>query len=345
VTVSRHEYSALLIGAPDVELNLQGGSITLDAGTAPHVEGTITIAIPDGETLADLDPRQNARVRLEMEANFSTTTQERTFDLSLRDREVNHADATVTLTVASDEALLSDYAPLTDDTTPLTYQSSLADVVDYVLDAAVPGASLESGPDPDVTTYATTRNLITDPSLQGDGSTFFSVNCTLDKTDTSWAAHGSRSLNLYSPTSSDSFVYVGGDTGAMRLGMSAGKTYVLSATGRVKNALSGAEDVHARRLTAWYYIPTANVYTPVASDPIPTTVGEATRVSVRFTIPPEATEAFIRVYHGHANGQIQWDAFRLSEYTSISTAARPTRTATSTHGRAPRTHRPASARP
>ena len=36
---------------------------------------------------------------------------------------------------------------------------------------------------------------------------------------------------------------------------------------------------------------------------------------MRFTIPEGATEAFVRVYNGHTVGEVQWDAFRLSEYT------------------------------
>jgi hypothetical protein len=313
---SEHVYTAVLIGDPDQDLSVKGGRVTLDAGRAPHVEASLEISIPSfGAAVLGLDPRLNARVRIEADATFPTITQHREFDLGVRDRTIRHADAVLSVSLASDEALLNDYAPLTDDEALFPLQGSLRDVVNYALDVAIPGASLEPGPDADVTTYGDATNLIPDPSNEGDGSIFIGSDCTLDLNDTSWAAHGATSVNLYSPIDSDAFVYVGGDTGEMRLGMSAGRTYVLSATGRVKVALSGAEDVHARRLTAWYYLPTANSYTPVVSEPIPATVGTPERVSVRFTIPQDATEAFIRAYHGHAAGEIQWDAFRLTEFT------------------------------
>jgi hypothetical protein len=314
--ISEHVYTAVLIGDPDQDLSVKGGRVTLDAGRAPHVEASLEISIPSfGAAVLGLDPRLNARVRIEADATFPTITQHREFDLGVRDRTIRHADAVLSVSLASDEALLNDYAPLTDDEALFPLQGSLRDVVNYALGVAIPGASLEPGPDADVTTYGDATNLIPDPSNEGDGSIFIGSDCTLDLNDTSWAAHGATSVNLYSPIDSDAFVYVGGDTGEMRLGMSAGRTYVLSATGRVKVALSGAEDVHARRLTAWYYLPTANSYTPVVSEPIPAAVGTPERVSVRFTIPQDATEAFIRAYHGHAAGEIQWDAFRLTEFT------------------------------
>jgi hypothetical protein len=314
--ISEHVYTVTLIGDPDVELGgARSGRVSFDAGRAPHVQATVTLGLRDGLDVSAFDPRLTPRIRVGVLATFPSEVQDRSFDLGLRESEINHADGTVTLTLASDEALLNDFAPLVDDDSLFALQGSLRDVVNYALNVAIPGASLEPGPDADVTTYGDATNLIPDPSNEGDGSIFIGSDCTLDLNDTSWAAHGATSVNLYSPIDSDAFVYVGGDTGEMRLGMSAGRTYVLSATGRVKVALSGAEDVHARRLTAWYYLPTANSYTPVVSEPIPATVGTPERVSVRFTIPQDATEAFIRAYHGHAAGEIQWDAFRLTEFT------------------------------
>jgi hypothetical protein len=183
VTVSTHVYSAFLIGSPDVELSLRTGSITLDAGAAPHVQATIDIALPAVEVLDELDPRLSARVRLDVEATFPHSTQTRSFDLGLRAREVNHNDAVVTLELASDEGLLGDYAPLVDDTTPRTHEASLRAVVDYVLGEAVAGAALEATPahDADVTAFWAVTNLVQNPSgetsaanwLAGTGASAF----------------------------------------------------------------------------------------------------------------------------------------------------------------------------
>jgi hypothetical protein len=287
------------------------GTVVLDE-TREYATASLTIPLVGSSIIEAIDPRDNVRAWITAAVQGAPA---RTFALGLRRRTVDHKRKTISLVCASDETLLGDYAPLSDDESLFALQGSLRDVINHVLDVAIPGATLEPGDDATATAYANATNLIPDPSNEGDGLTYQPSDCSIDRDDTSWAAHGSSSINLYSPIDSDAFAYVGGDTGDMRLGMSAGRTYVLSATGRVKAALSGAEDVHARRLTAWYYMPTANEYTPVVSEPIPTTVGVATRVSVRFTIPREATEAFIRAYHGHGVGEIQWDAFRLTEYT------------------------------
>lgn len=168
MTGSRHEYAAHLIGSTDLPLSPRGGSITLDAGQAPHVQGTIVIPMPAADILAALDPRESPRVRVDVVATFPGSTQERTFDLGLRDRDVQHADGLVRLTVASDEALLEDFAPLVDDLAPFDLAASLRDVVAYVLDTAIPGAVLEPGDlDADITPYWTLTNLHPNPRTVG----------------------------------------------------------------------------------------------------------------------------------------------------------------------------------
>lgn len=330
MTVSEHVYTAFLIGSPDVKLSCLGGSITLDESTAPHVQASLDIAFPgawsidpvhggpmwtpDAASLAALDGRVNARVRVEVAADFPTGSQSRSFNLGLRDREVVHRDGVLRLRLAGDEGLLSDYAPLADDATPLTYQSSLRAVVNYVLGKAIPGAALQASPsnDADATTYGTTTNLITDPSNQGSGAIFNARNCTLDKNDTGWAAHGTKCINIYNPSVADANIMVGPQTSGVRaFGVSPGKTYVFSATGRVKPGfpVSGTPDARALELAVF------DEYGLIANSPkLSTTPGAATRVSVMFTAPERGTFYF-RAYHGYPAGQVQWDAFRLSEYT------------------------------
>lgn len=170
MTISTHVYAAYL--DPAVPLSLAAGSITLDAGRRPHVQGTLTIAVPALSVLAALDPRLSPapRIVVDVFATFPWGTQSRSFDLTLRDRTVNLADATVTLVVASDEALLTDYAPLEDDPTPLNYQASLRGLVGYVLGKVVPGAVLAPGADVPVPALADSSNLIRNPRV-GTNST------------------------------------------------------------------------------------------------------------------------------------------------------------------------------
>jgi hypothetical protein len=95
--------------------------------------------------------------------------------------------------------------------------------------------------------------------------------------------------------------------------MTAGKRYVLSATGNVKIAQAGAS-ARARVLTVIYRVGQSG-YVFVDSPAVPNVVGAPARVSVAFTLPAGTTEAFVRVYHGATSGEIRWDGFRLSEHT------------------------------
>lgn len=301
-------------------LNVEDGSVSLDVSRSPHVVGTLTVAWPSLAVAAALDPRTTPPPRVLLTVQSTPPwggTLTRTFDLTVRGRSAQHLAGQMTIRLASDEALLQDYAPLAADETPYSLATSLRAVVNYALGKAIPGATLAASPnvDADVTPYADSINLIPDPSVEGGGSTYVGYNCTVDRNDTSWKAVGAKCINLYAVTSTDSYAAIGGDTGGMRLGMAAGRTYVFSATGRVKTGypVGGSAGPAARRLTAFWKV--GATYFSVASPALPTTQGIQTRVSVRFTIPADATEAFVRVYNGHTVGEVQWDAFRLSEYT------------------------------
>lgn len=301
-------------------LAVKAGALSLDVSRAPHVSGTITLAWPAPAIAAALDPRYTPAPRVTVTAETTTAwgvNAHREFNLSVRDRSVQHREGQMVLTLASDESLLADYAPLADDETPYSLATSLRAVVNYALGKAIPGATLAGTPavDADMTPYADSVNLITDPSVEGGGTIYVGTNCTVDRADTTWKAVGTRCINLYAVTSTDSYASISGDVGGMRLGMTAGRTYVLSATGRVKTGypVGGTAGGNARRLVAFWKL--GSTYYTAQSPALPTTQGIQTRVSVRFTIPEGATEAFVRVYNGHTVGEVQWDAFRLSEYT------------------------------
>ncbi|WP_096359439.1 hypothetical protein [Microbacterium sp. TPU 3598] len=158
MTTAKHTYT--VTGAGHV-LGLREGDITFDVGRAPHIESTLRIAMPTADILAALDPRLTRRVLIAAASTFSTIpAQTRTFDLGLRTRRVAQDGRTVTLTLASDEALLDDYAPLSDDTGAFAHQSSLRAVINYVLGKAL-GAALETSPahDEDVTVLTDATNL------------------------------------------------------------------------------------------------------------------------------------------------------------------------------------------
>lgn len=170
MTVSTHVYTAELIGTPDVELAVEGGRISLDVSRSPHVEGTLTIARPPEAVMDALDVRTSPppRVRITADAAFPGSTQTRIFNLTTRSRPVQHGEGQIVLELASDEALVSDYAPLTDvDLRSITDLSTLAERV--ILDATGDVVAIGGGT-ADVTPLWAATNLILNPSLGVDAS-------------------------------------------------------------------------------------------------------------------------------------------------------------------------------
>lgn len=164
MTESTHTYTATLLGSPNRALSIRGGGIDLDESRAPHVTADLTIALPVAGTLAALDTRMSPPPRVQIVATSRTgqaATVTRTFNLTLRDRDVDHRGGTVQLRLASDEALLEDYAPLADDGSLYANPASLRGVINKVLTRAVPGAALQASPsnDADVTALADAVNL------------------------------------------------------------------------------------------------------------------------------------------------------------------------------------------
>lgn len=170
MTVSTHVYSAVVIGTTDLPLSVVGGRITLDESQAPHVTGNVDIATPSTVILNALDPRAGARVRVVADGEYPSFSVHREFDLGLRVRPHRRLDATVTLSLASDEALLLDWSPLTDDTTPYQHMGSLRAICNYVLGQVIPGASLEASPtnDADCTPLFDAQNLLINPGAEVD---------------------------------------------------------------------------------------------------------------------------------------------------------------------------------
>lgn len=356
MTVSEHVYTAT-VGA--FEFGQVSGSIRLDSGRAPHVSGEITAAVPGvwsvdpiahpldnpgvygddvygggafgggrsinvpvwtpaPEVLEALDPRQSPPPRVTVTASKDGGTP-RTFDLHVRDRSIDHKNGRVTLSLASDEALLQDYAPLADDAAPYAYQSSLRGVINYALNAAIPGAVLAASPatDADVTVYTATVNTVPDPRITNLAN--YPVTSATRVADTTFpgAQRGvtHTGAHLHTPTSSDSFIEFGGGSGALRLGMTGGKTYTISASGSVRTPLSGTRHARALRIVAFYRVG-SGAYVEVASPALPTTVRtgtNGTRVSVDVALPVGATEAFVRLYHGYTGGSVTWGLPRVSE--------------------------------
>jgi hypothetical protein len=172
-----------------VPLDLIDTTVTLDDGWSPYAKATLVCYAPSIEVLEALDPRKGLRVKVVLEQRWGDDSGNwnnfgyrapvtRTFDLSLRERAVDKQAGTMALTLASDEALLLDYALVATapDQTPLSLQASLRSVVNYVL--AKVGATLTGGADTHVT-VSQSPNPIKNPSGRRGLATYTAGGGTL----------------------------------------------------------------------------------------------------------------------------------------------------------------------
>lgn len=154
-------YVAYLVGTPDVALDIVGGTLSEDAGRAPRWQGTLRLRGVSNATFAALDPKLNKRIRVEvsqLEWGIATT---RTFDLGLRARDREGATGIVTVTLASDEALVIDYARLVRGTNTMGTVSSLRTLVEWTLAQVFSIANLNANTSARVTTTGFTAQALT----------------------------------------------------------------------------------------------------------------------------------------------------------------------------------------
>lgn len=141
----------------------RGGWASLDAMNVPYATSRLTLPLVSPEEVEDIDPRDG--IRAVIVAGDDHIGSSRLFDLAVRSRRADHKGKTIEMELASDEALLMDYAPLSTDTGARAHETSLRAVVNYVLGKI--GASLEAGTyDADVTAAWSLSNLLGNPSFE-----------------------------------------------------------------------------------------------------------------------------------------------------------------------------------
>lgn len=297
-------------------LSFQSGTLGFDVARAPHVEGELSIAMPAADVLALLDPRLAVRVLVEVDATFSNMSpQSRTFDLGLRRRRVAQDNRTVTLSLASDEALLDDYAPLADDLGAYPHQRSLRAVINYVL-GVVLGASLQASPDHDED-----MRVLTDATNLSPNSGF--------RTNTAgWIGNGGVALtrtaggppgeavayfgrtNMGGAASGGIFNNGGETAGATAVNVSAGKQY--KTTLWIRSSVAVTMSLNIEWVTAAGAFISATVGTPTA---IPANTW--TRMQIVATAPANAARAGTYCYRSSgswpAGALLDAAAHRFSE--------------------------------
>lgn len=158
---------------PDVSVLLEdvaapvkivGGSMTLDSSDVPYAQAVVQLPLTVDTPLDPLDPQDDTRVIVQgsnsghWDTGVWVQDPPRLFNLGLRSRAVDDKAKTVTLDLASDEKLLTDYVTLAEDKGARAHEGSLRAVCNYVL--AKIGAVLQpGGPDVSVKAFWRLTNL------------------------------------------------------------------------------------------------------------------------------------------------------------------------------------------
>lgn len=114
--------------------------------------------------------------------------------------------------------------------------------------------------------------------------------------------------------STDTHISPGGRDGALRLGMEAGRTYTFAADVVLVAPLVGVLHANALRIVVGWVVD-GRIEWRAARSPAAQNVSGRTRLAVTYTIPEDASEAWVRLYSGAAKdkGTVRWSRIHLSE--------------------------------
>lgn len=173
-------------------LAVSGGSITMDENYSPRIQASLTIPLTGPEQGELIDPRTDQRCTITVGNALDQFTPPRVFNLGIRDRTVDYAQQTMTITAASDEMLLHDVRRLatTTDRNSRDHEGNLYDLVNWGL--GVIGAHLQPPlfAAPAITASWDQTNLIFDPRAR---------NATGPVWNFTWGQSGGRAAVAAAP--------------------------------------------------------------------------------------------------------------------------------------------------
>ena len=182
-------------------------------------------------------------------------------------------------------------------------------------------------PDPDLTPSWTGTANESASVLRGvrmSAIDFITVPGTFAVQSTQWPNGGTSARIIPGGSGNDTFISPGGDVGAMRLGMVAGRPTAVRARGYLPVPQTGTIGQNgARQIELVIRAPN---YTFLNGTQGPNVAGEFISEVVT-TLPPDATEAFVRLYNGASagNGEIYWTDIRICQADTEEEALRMVR--------------------
>lgn len=237
-------------------------------------------------------------------------------DLVLRKRTVSHDGKKITLDIASDEALLTTWSDIVDDSTPRTHEANLRNLVNYVIGKAVPGATLQPGTaNADITARWKATNAILNPNAANATGFTAAGNATLTWVSTANAGfEGTTGLMVVtSAAAGQSFMAMPQSVSTRK-----GDMWTFSAYGHRHNTQPAINGI----LRVYEMDSAGTVLRQVESTPKALPASGAglpyswERLSVTFTIQnPNTTKLalYVSAIAGAAGRQTAWDGFMLTE--------------------------------
>ncbi|MDH6181810.1 hypothetical protein M2152_001992 [Microbacteriaceae bacterium SG_E_30_P1] len=316
-------------GAALHTLKLRSWNVTLDESRTPYVNATIEAVLPASLDTDDITPYADQRVRLTITRTpIDGAPASRSFNLLVHEVMSNRAAATLTIIAVSDEAKWLDVARQDD-----AYDLRIAGGALNGLDAktlietylADPPSGTPLGLAPGFThdtadlynelppTFFQWRNTMLNSSFETNTTGCIASNASFVR-DNSWARSGTWSLRV-AAASASSYVELGGGSGGMRSGFTAGSTFLVRASVRVRTSL-GTPNSTARCIQVIARDAAGNYSAIATSDQATNVVGAVTDLELEVKIPPGVTEAWVRLVHGHSSGDLQWDALLVTNIDS-----------------------------
>lgn len=323
--ISVHNWTLTLQGPAGGELQLEDGTATLDQGWSPYGVIRVTVKTPASIAMQDaLDPRTSPVPRITVTAAVeplrgSVAASARTFDLQVREREIDRKAGTTDLMLSTDEGSLLDLLWMGTEANAesVTHKGSLRAIVNNIL--AKVGAALEpGGPDASFFPLIRSTNEITNPcagaSLASWGSSGL-TSLVRQGPGLTWVQNASGTAFRLNGGNSSVDSYAQYSVPASDVVRMRGKWLRYSGLFHQDNAQTGTAGADARRLVAFTRTPDG-VYTKWQAPQPPNLAATTFKSHVDVLVPDNGTEILLRLYHGHVGlGSLYFSDLRLSEAT------------------------------
>jgi hypothetical protein len=225
---------------------------------------------------------------------------------------VDYLDGQLTLTAATDEAMMQDraYIGTVPDEQYRQWEYSLRTLINKSALYALPGHPVlqtDAGATADLTIYADSDNLIVNPSAETDASGWTATNLSLVRTASSLTGVvGAAVFRAHTPVASACHMQT-----TAAIDVNPGEAYVVGAAfAMVGTAAGGTVVSQARRVQVVDFNTGAQLY--LSAQGSGAIASSMTRLDGSFIVPESTKQVRVRLWLGSTVGEARWDAVKLT---------------------------------